>query len=166
MKTCVMIFLIVGVNLAYDMTPFDSLHSDTSCSMVVTTDNGDVVPVWLDRSRVGNTPLCIKGLSRGIHDISFISPNTRDSILNGNVDMVGDGQHILSYATGELARESNKHVYHELGKTDHVLFQIGAAQAESARLKKRGHTKMVWTIIGFGTAICLFVLSLIVRNYV
>lgn len=116
---------------------------DTNCVLSVSTDNNKEVDIWLNRIQIGKTPLNIIGIVPGLYNISFMDPVIRDSILNSgtSIDDIEKNNGVsrsnvltrssstnLMFASGEIARESNKFVRIDSCTTTQVVFKISKAE--------------------------------------
>jgi hypothetical protein len=54
-------------------------------NLLVRTDTGDTLPVWIDGKYVGTTPLSTE-CPVGTRTVSFMEPRLQDSILAGQID--------------------------------------------------------------------------------
>jgi hypothetical protein len=150
------------------------------CTLVVKTDNGEIVDVWINRHLVGKTPLSIDTLLPGFYDISFMNPNTRDSILNSPIkstdaisyspyeaacknEVLRSGRTDLQMASGELARESNVKRFLTANTSTEVIFKVNQAKDYMKTKGAKGNAKIFFgTLLGVITAVAL--IALLVHN--
>jgi hypothetical protein len=143
------------------------------CTLIVNTDNGEIVDVWINRQKVGNTPFQIDTLLPGFYDISFMNPYFRDSILNTSLPTHKTTNPIplestaslacgfsdnelkrrIEYASGELARESNVKITLQSNHRSIVLFKAGEAKKHIESERNKGTNKVVLGVM-FST-ICI-----------
>ncbi|OGS36408.1 MAG: hypothetical protein A2293_12455 [Elusimicrobia bacterium RIFOXYB2_FULL_49_7] len=71
----VIIILFVALNAV-------AINSDFFGGLIVRTDTGDTLPVYLDNTYIGLTPLKVDSLNVGQHSVSFLEETIKDSLLN------------------------------------------------------------------------------------
>ncbi|HMD67611.1 MAG TPA: hypothetical protein VKF42_01945 [Chitinivibrionales bacterium] len=143
------------------------------CTLLVKTDNGETLTVWINGIKIGKTPIQIDTLRSGFYDVSFLKPSVRDSILNLSNENTGDpqatfGAEIISsgiidshLSLGELARESNRKIRIEANEYRIVTFNISKATEDEMKDKR----KAVWKIfLGILVGITFSVLLISFNN--
>jgi hypothetical protein len=176
MKSLLIAFFLCLPLFAQDFTtvkmplPQDTVRDSSLGSILVKTDDGRVLPVYIDGKKVGQTPYLARNLRPRRYSVSFFNPQVREQILNdryrgyksrGGLDITccmgpcnavcfGMGQKLFSsgavsmqMANSEYARISNQYAYVKPGQQATVVFMVGEADRYIKSEKGKGTIKVI-----------------------
>jgi hypothetical protein len=123
-----------------------SQEPDFFGTLVVTCDSGDTLPVYLDGKKVGSTPLTLERVDVGHYAVSFLSPGTRDSLIQKFRSTLPEelGNKFGSVDPSTVAQFSTQQVIIRNRQRSEAVFSLGEITATVHTINKSQYLKIAF----------------------